>query len=105
MGSTRRRPEVFGAASSLGGPSSGQRGHVFTLNITVDGERADGIETLAWRGLEDGYSGRMVSRAGEAAGGMDYTAVAMAVKRLEQRAARANLQGCNCQGTGTTDHC
>jgi len=27
----------------------------------------------------------MVSRAGEAAGGMDYTAVAMAVKSLEHR--------------------
>ena len=33
------------------------------------------------------YAGMTLREAGEAAGGMDYTAVAMAVKRLEQRAA------------------
>ena len=35
------------------------------------------------------YAGLTLREAGEAAGGMDYTAVAMAVKRLEQRAAGA----------------
>jgi putative transposase len=35
------------------------------------------------------YEGMTLRETGEAAGGMDYTAVAMAVKRLEQRAAGA----------------
>lgn len=35
------------------------------------------------------YAGMTLREAGEAAGAMDYTAVAMAVRRLEQRAHHA----------------
>ena len=60
------------------------------------GERAEafmkrrgsaGKPLLLWAARR--YAGMTLREAGEAAGGMDYTAVAMAVKRLEQRAVRA----------------
>jgi REP element-mobilizing transposase RayT len=60
----------------------------------VTGERLDplrkqrgsiGRPLLLWAARR--YAGMTLREAGEAAGGMDYTAVAMAVKRLEQRAA------------------
>ena len=36
------------------------------------------------------YGGMTLREAGDAAGGVDYTAVAMAVKRMEQRAQKDN---------------
>ena len=47
---------------------------------------AEGKPLLLWAARR--YGGMTLREAGEAVGGMDYTAVAMAVKRLEQRAGR-----------------
>jgi chromosomal replication initiation ATPase DnaA len=46
---------------------------------------------LLWAARQ--FTGMTLKEIGSAAGGMDYTAVAMAIKRFEQRAATdANLQ-------------
>ncbi len=63
------------------------RGEDFATFMMQRGDWAKPLLLWAFRR----YSGMTLAKIGEAVGGMDYTAVAMAIKRFERRAAKEQL--------------